>query len=147
MKTIRYSFMVIILLFFTSCGGDDEVNVEPVEEDSEELLEIRIGPQDRIYIRFVHEDGTEILPDECIDPNITYGVAIELRLHQFPSRATKPIEYTVNGALYNMTFRRNGIQVNPIRLEFNQNIAQLVATGRYSDIIYITDQGDFELVD
>ncbi|CAL2077621.1 hypothetical protein [Tenacibaculum sp. 190524A02b] len=138
--------MIVLLTISLGCSNDEEVIEEAVVAETT-AKKIIIGKNDFIDIRFVHEDGSEILDGECIAPNKTYGIAIELRLKRFPNWKTEPIFYTVNGVLYNMSFTQNDTKVNPIRLEFDTNQAQLVEQGRLVDTITVLNQGDFELVE
>ncbi|KIQ14493.1 hypothetical protein RT99_21820 [Flavobacterium sp. MEB061] len=108
---------------------------------SDHESEITIVP---LSISFVHADGSKITENECISPNVKYGIKIETNYvdQNRPFR----VDYSVNGVVYTMTFTVKTSQVNPITLINGNNEAQIVGSN-YKAVLKYVDQGDFELVE
>lgn len=129
MKIKQFGILITLLMVFLSCSKDEEFTI--------------ISPTN---ISFVHEDGSKISINECINPNGKYAVLIETTSKGNGKYKIIVVEYTVNGALYSMTFLKEGAQICPITLAAGQNTAQISGSALTSNIQYIA-QGDFELVE
>lgn len=97
-------------------------------------------------INFVYEDGTAISEGDCISPDRTYAVQIEVVKNNFINVSVTKIEYTVNGAAYSMSFSEEGVKRNPIVLVEGGNIAELVKTAESASVNFVK-QDDFQLVE
>ena len=134
MKSIFSILMVFgFFIIVTNCSSDDDSTSIP-----------NTNTLNPISIEFVNENGTPITTD-CLDVNENYAIQIVTEQEGSGSIAVTQIQYTLNGALYSMTFNQTGSQRQPIELTDGQNIAQLVDTGVTDEIRYIV-QDDFELV-
>ncbi|WP_281233897.1 hypothetical protein [Flavobacterium gelatinilyticum] len=131
MKIKQYYILAAAAFVFFSCSDDKEREPE----------EIAISAQS---ISFVHADGSKIAENECISPNVKYGIKIETS-HADVNRPFR-VDYTVNGVVYSMTFTTALSQVNPVTLSNGVNAAQIVGSNHKAVLTYI-DQGDFELVE
>ena len=129
MKLKVYTFFLVFLVVFVSCSKDEDFKT--------------ISPAN---ISFVHQDGTEISINECINPNGKYAVKIKTTSQGSGKYKVISVDYTVNGFLKTMTFLKEGTQLNPVTLIDGLNTAQIVESG-YSSNIYFTAQGEFELVE
>ncbi|OXB00845.1 hypothetical protein B0A72_18915 [Flavobacterium pectinovorum] len=114
------------MIVFFGCSDQDEITISPQS------------------ISFVHADGSKIAENECISPNVKYGIKIETNYvdQNRPFR----VDYSVNGVVYTMTFTVKTSQVNPITLINGNNDAQIVGSN-YKAVLKYVDQGDFELVE
>ncbi|BAO74692.1 hypothetical protein WPG_0462 [Winogradskyella sp. PG-2] len=124
-----FGFFIIV----TNCSSDDDSTSTSNTNT--------LSP---ISIEFVNENGTPIATD-CLDVNENYAIQIVTEQEGSGSIAVTQIQYTLNGALYSMTFNQIGYQRQPVVLVDGQNIAQLVDTGVTDEIRFII-QDDFELV-
>ncbi|MBF4518999.1 hypothetical protein IRZ71_21805 [Flavobacterium sp. ANB] len=127
MKIKQYSILIAVMIVFFGCSHYED--------------EIVISPQS---ISFVHADGSKIAENECISPNVKYGIKIETNYVDVnrPFR----VDYSVNGVVYTMTFTVNTSQINPITLTNGDNSAQIIGSN-YKAVIKYVEQGDFELVE
>ncbi len=127
MKNI--SFIVLIALFstvFSSCTKD-----EPITSIT------------GYNIAFVHEDGSAIDQNECINPNANYALLIKtISTGVF---RTTTVKYTLNGMPYTMTFIRNEEQMYPVKLKDGNNEAEIVGT-TYKANLFFNAHTNFELV-
>ena len=125
MKIKQYSILILVMIVFFGCSDQDEITIRPQS------------------ISFVHADGSKITENECISPNVKYGIKIETNYvdQNRPFR----VDYSVNGVVYTMTFTVKTSQVNPITLINGNNAAQIVGSN-YKAVLKYVDQGDFELV-
>ena len=125
MKIKQYSILILVMIVFFGCSDQDEITIRPQS------------------ISFVHADGSKIAENECISPNVNYGIKIETNYvdQNRPFR----VDYSVNGVVYTMTFTVKTSQVNPITLINGNNAAQIVGSN-YKAVLKYVDQGDFELV-
>ncbi|WP_045468830.1 hypothetical protein [Winogradskyella sp. PG-2] len=134
MKSIFSILMVFgFFIIVTNCSSDDDSTSTSNTNT--------LSP---ISIEFVNENGTPIATD-CLDVNENYAIQIVTEQEGSGSIAVTQIQYTLNGALYSMTFNQIGYQRQPVVLVDGQNIAQLVDTGVTDEIRFII-QDDFELV-
>ncbi|SHN19466.1 hypothetical protein [Flavobacterium pectinovorum] len=126
MKIKQYSILILVMIVFFGCSDQDEITISPQS------------------ISFVHADGSKIAENECISPNVKYGIKIETNYvdQNRPFR----VDYSVNGVVYTMTFTVKTSQVNPITLINGNNDAQIVGSN-YKAVLKYVDQGDFELVE
>jgi hypothetical protein len=131
-------YIVIILLFF-ACSNDDDNNAVVQEEKVIESF-------NPISISFVYEDGTSIEAGACLTPDLAYAVQIETTKNNEGNTDVSQIEYTINGALFSISFSEAGKKRNPIAFVEGKNIAELVKTAVASEVSYIA-QDDFVLVE
>ena len=129
MKIKIYSILITFLVVFLSCSKDEEFTI--------------ISPAN---ISFVHENGTDISINECINPDGKYAVKIEVTAQGSGEYKVISVDYTVNGFLKTMTFLKEGVQIDPVILIDGMNTIQIVETG-YTSNIYFVKQDDFELVE
>lgn len=129
MKIKTYSILITFLIVFLSCSKDEDFTI--------------ISPAN---ISFVHEDGSEIGIQECVNPNENYGVMIRTTSSGSGKYKVIKVDYTLNGVLHTMTFLKEGTQTNPVILVDGVNTAQIVESG-YSSALYYVAQDDFELVE
>ncbi|WP_417940459.1 hypothetical protein [Flavobacterium sp. RS13.1] len=125
MKIKQYYILLFVMIVSFSCSDHEE----------------EITPRS---ISFVHADGSKITENECISPNVKYGIKIETNL--VDSSRPFRVDYSVNGVLYTMTFTSSTSQVNPVTLTNGDNAAQIVGSN-YKAVLKYIDQGDFELVE
>ena len=141
MKTLSYYIIFTLMLLTLGCSKSDDSN-----DTSNPVLEIKVLESfNPISIIFVHEDGTSILSDECITPNVAYAIQIETSKNSQGNTQVSRVDYTFNGALFSMSFSQAGIKRNPISLVNGKNIAEIATTAISSEITY-TIQDDFQLV-
>ena len=100
---------------------------------------------DPVSIEFVDENGVMVTADDCITPDKFYEVQITTVKNVKGNTDVSKIEYTVNGALYSMSFSQAGTKRNPITLVDGRNIIELVKTSESVEVNYVK-QGDFEEV-
>ena len=136
MKIARNIFILIFLtIYCVSC----------IKEDNTGLL----GNEERYHpigIKFVYEDGTEVLDSDCISPNIKYAVQIEVTTNNNRNTKASKIEYTINGSPYSMSFIEEGVKSNPVTLVNGKNIAELVKTAVSTEYTFV-EQGEFQLIE
>ncbi len=137
MQTKYYYITIIILCFVLGCSKNDDNPAPPP---------VTVESFDPVSIEFVHEDGTGITANDCITPEEAYAIQITTTKNNNGNTAVSKIEYTINGAIYSMSFTAAGTKRNPIVLVDGRNVAELSSTGTSSEVNYI-EQGDFELVD
>lgn len=129
MKIKIYIIVFTAFLVFSGCSKEDK--------------SIIISPSS---ISFVHEDGTIIATDECINPDGKYAVKIETTSEGSGEYEVIRVDYTINGDLYTMTFLEEGVQINPVTLLDGENTAQIVESGFTSNINFVK-QDEFQLVE
>jgi len=135
------SLYIVFILTLLACSKDDD-NTRTIVVEEVKVIET-FNP---ISITFVYEDGSSIQSDDCISPDLNYAIQIETTKNNEGNTNVSQIEYTINGALYSMSFSQAGIKRNPIVLVNGKNIAELVSTAVSVELNY-TAQDDFELVD
>ena len=141
MKTRFYYIIFTFILLIISCSKSDDSN-----DTTTPVIESKVIESfDPISISFMHEDGTSISSDDCINPNIAYAIQIEATKNSQGNTQISKVDYTINGALFSMSFSQAGIKSNPISLVNGKNIAELVTTAISTEVTYIV-QGDFQLV-
>lgn len=132
---IKYYYILLIVMFIhLGCSKDDDDD-----------LKITIESFDATEIEFVYSDGSSISANECIIPNEPYAIQIKTTKNSSGNTNVSKIGYTINGALYSMSFSEAGTKRNPINLVDGRNIAELSATATTDEISYYS-QDDFELV-
>ncbi|AUP81275.1 hypothetical protein [Flavivirga eckloniae] len=136
MRTKYYYITIIILCFVLGCSKNDDDPVPPPAT---------VESFDPVSIEFVHEDGTGITANDCITPDEAYAIQITTTKNSSGTTKVSKIEYTINGALYSMSFSEAGTKRNPIVLVYGRNVAELSSTGTSNEVNYI-EQGEFELV-
>ncbi|MCP2029851.1 hypothetical protein L1276_005045 [Flavobacterium sp. HSC-32F16] len=126
MKMKQYYILAVVMFLFLSCSEREETTIYSKS------------------ISFVHADGSIISENECISPNVKYGIKIETNFVDVnrPFR----VDYSVNGVAYTMTFTTVNSQVNPVTLVNGDNAAQIIGSN-YKAVLKYVDQGDFELVE
>lgn len=122
----QYYILALVMFLFFSCSESEETAIYSKS------------------ISFVHADGTKLAENECISPNVKYGIKIETNFVDInrPFR----VDYSVNGTTYTMTFTTSTSQTNPITLVNGNNTAQIVGSN-YKAVLKYVDQGDFELIE
>lgn len=125
------SFIIIItfIIALTSCSKEEQFKTISVAS-----------------INFVHEDGSPLALNECINPNTNYAIQIKTNAVGDGIFKTTKVEYTVNGIPYIMSFISDGKQLNPIKLINGYNKAEIVGTS-YEAYIYFNSHSNFELVE
>lgn len=136
MQTKYYYITIMILCFVLGCSKNDDNPAPPP---------VTVESFDPVAIEFVYEDGTSISANDCISPDEAYAIQITTTKNSNGTTQVSKIEYTINGALYSMSFSQAGTKRNPIALVDGKNIAELAATATTDEIFYIS-QDDFELV-
>jgi hypothetical protein len=128
MKFISYTSLLVLFIVLTSCSA--EQNFKTMTADK---------------IEYVHADGSPILPNECINPDTKYAVAIRTKSEgSGPFQALKVV-YTINGVPYIMSFFNYGTEINTVELVDGLNKAEIVG-GVYKTYIYFGSQTEYELV-
>lgn len=129
MKIIIDSILIALLVAFVGCSKEEDFTI--------------ISPEN---ISFIHENGTDISINECINPDGKYAVKIETISEGSGKYKVISVDYTVNGVLKTMTFLKEGAQIDPVTLIDGMNTIQIVESG-YTSNIYYVKQDDFELVE
>ncbi len=137
MQTKYYYITIMILCFVLGCSKND---------DDPAPVPVTVESFDPVTIEFVREDGSSISSTDCITPDEAYAIQITTTKNSNGNTSVSKIEYTINGALYSMSFSEAGTKRNPIALVDGKNIAELSATGTSNEVTYIEQDG-FELVD
>lgn len=123
---------VIILIFctilFSSCT--EELFRETVPES----------------VAFVHDDGTPISPNDCINPNGNYAILITATSIGDGSFQPTAIEYSLNGVPYVVTFIKDEDRITPIKLRDGFNKVEIVGTA-FTKSLYFDSHTTFELVE
>lgn len=140
MKYLSIIYLVFLVITFQSCSNSDDDGGDNGPHQEEETISLRATT-----ITYKHGNGTAISNNECLNPEEDY--LIEISVQRVGTNEIKPtqIQYTINGALYSMTFTNVGTQTNPVTVVEGVNLAQLVDTGLQDEIHFIF-QGDFDLV-
>ena len=125
-----------------ACSNDDDNTSTPVVVEEEKVVE----SFDPISISFVYEDGISIDSGACISPGLAYAIQIETTKNNAGNTQVSRVEYTINGAVFSMSFAEAGVKRNPITFAEGKNIAELVATAVSTELSLII-QDDFELVE
>lgn len=129
MKYKLYKVLIAFIIVISSCSKDEQFKTITATS-----------------IDFVHEDGSVIEQNECINPNTNYAIIIKTNsTGDGVFKATK-VEYTLNGVPYIMTFMSDGKQLNPIKLIDGYNQAEIIGTS-YKAYIYFNTHNNFELVE
>ena len=97
-------------------------------------------------IDFVHEDGTALELNECINPNTNYAIKIKTKSEGDGIFKRTTVEYTLNGVPFIMSFTSDGDQSNPIKLLEGYNRAEIVGTS-IKTYIYFNTHDNYELVE
>jgi hypothetical protein len=129
MKYLTFSFLIALITAFSSCSNEE--NFKTITPES---------------IAFVHEDGSPIAQNECINPNTNYALLIKTSSVGTGVFKSTKVEYTLNGLPYIMTFSNDGPQLNRIKLIDGNNKAEIVGSS-YKAYIYIDPHNNFELVE
>ena len=96
-------------------------------------------------IAFVHENGTPILSNECINPNTRYAIAISTKGEGNGSFTPINVAYSINGVPYSMLFTSDGTQLYNIVLVDGINKAEITATS-YNTKLNFNTHTEFEIV-
>ena len=128
MKNITYSFLIVLMTAFSSCSKDDDFKT--------------ITPAS---INFVHEDGSLIAQNECINPTTKYALLIKTNSNGKGAFKATTIEYTLNGTPNVITFSNDEQQLIGVQLNAGYNIAEIVKSD-YRAILYFNSHENFELV-
>jgi hypothetical protein len=128
MKHLKLIFLIPVLIAFSSCSKDD--NFKTITSES---------------IAFVHEDGSPIAKNECINPSTKYAIAINTNSNGKGAFQDTKILYTLNGVLNIMTFTKDGQQLKVIQLIDGNNVAEIVDSN-FKASLYFNSQENFELV-
>ncbi|MDB9859345.1 hypothetical protein OAC43_01405 [Flavobacteriaceae bacterium] len=94
----------------------------------------------------MYEDGTSIESGACISPDLSYAIQIVTTKNNEGNTQVSQVEYTINGAVFSMSFTEAGAKRNPITFVAGKNIAEIVKTANSTELSFIS-QDDFELVE
>jgi hypothetical protein len=119
---------IALVLVFISCTKQEEL--------------ITIVPN---KIAFVHENGTPILYNECINPNSKYAIAISTKGEGNGNFSPKNVAYSINGVPYSMSFARDGTQLFSVVLVDGINKAEITATS-FNTTLNFNAHTEFEIV-
>ena len=136
MKLVYKYMAIVVASLILGCSkndNDSDVTTQTIESF------------DPVSIEFVDENGVMVTADDCITPDKFYEVQITTVKNVKGNTDVSKIEYTVNGALYSMSFSQAGTKRNPITLVDGRNIIELVKTSESVEVNYVK-QGDFEEV-
>ena len=128
MKYITFSFLIVLMTAFSSCSNDDDFKT--------------ITPAS---INFVHEDGSPIAQNECINPTTNYALLIKTNSSGKGAFKAITIEYTLNGTPNVITFSNDKQQLIGVKLIAGYNIAE-IGKSDYRAILYFHSHETFELV-
>lgn len=129
---MKYKFFTILIAFSTvlsSCSKEEQfktINATSID--------------------FVHEDGTALELNECINPNTNYAIKIKTKSEGDGVFRRTTVEYTLNGVPFVMSFTSDGEQSNPIKLLEGYNKAEIVGTS-FKTYIYFNTHNNYELVE
>jgi hypothetical protein len=129
MKCLTFSFLIALITVFSSCSSSNEDNF------------MTITPS----IAFVHEDGSPVAQNECINPTTNYALLIKANANGKGNFKATTIEYTLNGTPNVITFYDDKQQLIGIKLNAGYNIAEIVKSD-YKAILYFNSHENFELV-
>jgi hypothetical protein len=128
MKYVTFSFLIALITAFSSCSNvDDYKTITPAS------------------IAFVHEDGSPIAQNECINPTTNYALLIKTNSNGKGAFKATTIEYTVNGTPNVITFSTAEQKLIGVKLNAGYNIAEIVKSD-YRAILYFNSHENFELV-
>lgn len=97
-------------------------------------------------ISFVYEDGSEIKPGSCINPNTNYAIAINANLTGIDTSGKGlSIKYSFNNVPGEVTFLNSGVKIVNVKLVNGTNLAQITGTKQEASLIYKVQE--FELVE
>ena len=97
-------------------------------------------------IAFVYEDGSEIKPGSCINPNTNYAIAIKANLSGVDTAGKGlSVKYTFNNVPGEVTFFNSGVKIINVKLINGSNLAQINGTKQEASLIYKIQE--FELVE
>jgi len=97
-------------------------------------------------ISFVYEDGSEIKPGSCINPNTNYAIAINANLSGVDTSGKGlSVKYSFNSVPGEVTFFNTGVKIINIKLINGTNLAQITGTKQEASLIYKVQE--FELVE
>lgn len=128
MKNVTFSFLIAIMTAFSSCSNDDDFKT--------------ITPAS---INFVHQDGSPIAQNECINPTTNYALLIKTTSTGKGAFKATTIEYTFNGTPNVIAFSSDEPQLIGVQLNAGYNIAEIVKSD-YRAILYFNSHENFELV-
>ena len=128
MKNVTFSFLIVLMTAISSCSKDDDFKI--------------ITPAS---INFVHEDGSPIAQNECINPTTKYALLIKTNSSGKGAFKATTIEYTLNGTPNVITFSNDKQQLIGVKLIAGYNIAEIVKSD-YRAILYFNSHENFELV-
>jgi len=128
MKNVTFSFLIVLLTSLSSCSKDDDFKT--------------ITPAS---INFVHEDGSPIAQNECINPTTNYALLIKTNISGKGVFKEITIEYTLNGTPNIITLSNDKQQLIAVKLKAGYNIAEIIKTD-YRAILYFNSHENFELV-
>lgn len=128
MKFVTFSFLMALMTAFLSCSKEDDFST--------------ITPAS---INFVHEDGSPIAQNECINPTTKYALLIKTNSSGKGAFKATTIEYTLNGTPNVITISSDEPQLIGVQLNAGYNIAE-IAKSDYRAILYFNSHENFELV-
>lgn len=97
-------------------------------------------------ISFVYEDGSEIKPGSCINPNTNYAIAINANLSGVDTSGKGlSLKYTFNNIPGEVTFFNSGVKIINVKLINGTNLAQISGTKQEASLLYKVQE--FELVE
>jgi len=128
MKNVIFSFLIVLMMSLISCSKDDDLKI--------------ITPAS---INFVHEDGSQVAQNECINPTTKYALLIKTNSSGKGAFKATTIEYTLNGTPNVITFLNDKQQLIGVKLNAGYNIAEIIKSD-YRAILYFNSHENFELV-
>ena len=136
MKINDYITICMLMLFLGCSKNDDDGGTQSETIESYQP----------VAIEFVREDGSSISSTDCITPDETYAIQVTTTENSKGNTTVSKIEYTINGAVFSMSFTEAGAKRNPITFVAGKNIAEIVKTANSTELSFIS-QDDFELVE
>jgi len=128
MKYKLYILSIGLFLIFISCSKQEEL--------------ITIIPN---QIAFDHENGTPILPNECINPDTKYAIAITTKGEGSGTFIPIKVNYSINGVPYIMSFSTDGTKFDTIILVDGLNKAEITSSS-FKASLNFNAHNEFEIV-
>ena len=127
MKYKLYILSIGLFLIFISCSKEELRTINPNQ------------------IAFVHEDGTPILPNECINSNTSYAIAITTKGEGYGTYIPIKVNYSINGVPYIMSFSTEGTKLDNIILVDGLNKAEITGSS-FNTSLNFNAHSEFEIV-
>jgi hypothetical protein len=128
MKYLIFCLCISLITTFSSCSKEESFKT--------------ITPES---IAFVHEDGSPIAQNECINPSTNYALLIKTNSNGKGDFIATKILYTFNGVVSYITFSSDGQQLKGVKLIDGNNSAEIVDSD-YKASLHFNSHENFELV-